>query len=127
MLKYWLSKEIIFSIAIEYLKNTQYWVFLLLIRFSTFAYSTYLKMLIQTKNCNFLIEGSAEQTGCVLIKANSQEELQRFFGSNLIKYTGNPDYPFEVFACKQEFANALILMVKEIEYSDFDFQTLVTA
>lgn len=84
-------------------------------------------MLIQTKNCNFLIEASQEQKGCVLIKASSQEELQRFFGSSLIKYIGNSDFPFEVFACKQEFANALILMVKEIEYSDFDFQVLVTS
>jgi len=82
-------------------------------------------MLIQTSNGNFLIERNSLKTDSVKIKTNSKEELQRFFGSNQIIFTSNPDYPYHIFACKQEFANALILMVKEIEYSEFNSQELV--
>ncbi|PZX57632.1 hypothetical protein LV84_01761 [Algoriphagus ratkowskyi] len=76
-------------------------------------------MIIQTATANFLIEMSEPNSGCVLVRSNSQEELHRFFGSLEISLSNDLYYAFEVRSCKQEFANALILMVKEIDYSQF--------
>lgn len=76
-------------------------------------------MKIQTATANFLIERCESKNGCVLIRSNSQEELFRFFGSLEICLTNDFYYAYEVRACKQEFANALIVMVKEIDYSEF--------
>lgn len=76
-------------------------------------------MRIQTTKSSFLIEGDGDKKGCVFIKSDSNEELQRFFGSLEIEISGNIEFPFQVKACKQEFAHALILMVKEIDYSTF--------
>ncbi|REG82262.1 hypothetical protein [Algoriphagus antarcticus] len=76
-------------------------------------------MIIQTASAKFLIEKCDFNNGCVSIRSNSQQELYRFFGSLEIKKTDNLFYTFEVWACKQEFANAMILMVKEIDYSEF--------
>ncbi|MDR7127712.1 hypothetical protein J2X69_000040 [Algoriphagus sp. 4150] len=76
-------------------------------------------MIIQTSTASFLIENSDSKHGCVSIRSNSQEELHRFFGSLEIQETNELSYAYEVLACKQEFANAVILMVKEIDYSEF--------
>lgn len=76
-------------------------------------------MLIQTINGDFLIERNLKKADCLTIKTNSKEEMQRFFGSCEIISTSDSEFPFQVCTCKQEFANALILMVKEIEYQDF--------
>lgn len=84
-------------------------------------------MIIQTSNANFLIEKSESNNGCVSISSNSQEELYRFFGSLEITYTNDPIYSYTVCACKQEFANAMIVMVKEIDYSEFLGFSLQTA
>ncbi len=82
-------------------------------------------MLIQTNKGNFLIEINQPKSDFVRIKTNSKEELERFFGSLQIDFSQNSEFPYQVCACKQEFANALILMVKEIEYSDFQQNNLV--
>ncbi len=76
-------------------------------------------MLIQTSTANFLIEKCEANQGCVSISSNSQEELFRFFGSLEISKTNDFYYAYQVRSCKQEFANAMILMVKEIDYSEF--------
>lgn len=76
-------------------------------------------MIIQTAAANFLIEKNDSKKGCVSIRSNSQEELNRFFGSLEIRVTGDLFYSYEVLACKQEFANAMIVMVKEIDYAEF--------
>lgn len=75
-------------------------------------------MIIQTSAANFLIEKCESKNGCVSVRSNSQEELYRFFGSLQISETRDSYYAYEVRACKQEFANAIILMVKEIDYSE---------
>ncbi|WP_192349056.1 hypothetical protein [Algoriphagus sp. Y33] len=77
-------------------------------------------MIIQTSTASFLIENSQSRSGCVAIRSNSQEELYRFFGSLEIRTTDELFYSYEVLACKQEFANAMIVMVKEIDYSEFE-------
>ena len=76
-------------------------------------------MIIQTTSAKFMIEKSETKDGCVSIRSNSQDELNRFFGSLEITITDDLYFSFEVISCKQEFANAMIIMVKEIDYSEF--------
>jgi hypothetical protein len=76
-------------------------------------------MIIQTSSAKFLVESCESRADSVLINSNSKEELDRFFGSSDFLKTNSYEYPFQVKTCKQEFANAIILMVKEIDYSHF--------
>ena len=76
-------------------------------------------MIIQTLNSEFLIESSSTVSGCVFIYSNNPEELQRFFGSKISENQDNPDWKFKTKTCKQDFANALIHLVKEIDYTNF--------
>jgi hypothetical protein len=77
------------------------------------------EMIIQTSSAKFLIEPCENRKDCVLVNSNSKEELDRLFGSFDVSETNSQEYPFQVKSCKQEFANALIIMVKEIDYSHF--------
>ena len=77
-------------------------------------------MIIQTFNSDFLIEESGRAAGCIFVYSNSLEELQRLFGSSEIEYSQRNDWKYKVCTCKQDLANALILMVKEINYSNFN-------
>ena len=83
-------------------------------------------MIIQTSSAKFMIEKSELKNGCVSIRSNSQDELNRFFGSLEITITDDLFYAYEVLSCKQEFANAMFLMVKEIDYSEFSEFSLQT-
>ncbi len=74
-------------------------------------------MIIQTSNAKFLIESCRNRKDCVLI--NSKDELDRFVGSVDVLKTSFQEYPFQMKSCKQEFATAVIIMVKEIDYSHF--------
>jgi len=76
-------------------------------------------MIIQTLKSEFLIESSASEKGCLYIFSNDKEELQRFFGSAITELNGESDWRFRTKTCKQDFANALIHLVKEINYSEF--------
>jgi intein-encoded DNA endonuclease-like protein len=76
-------------------------------------------MIIQTSTCDFLIEDSGRINGCISVFSDSLEEIQRFFGSSEIEYSDKSNWRFKICTCKQDLANALILMVKEINYSDF--------
>ncbi|MFT4856953.1 MAG: hypothetical protein ACI9UV_001285 [Algoriphagus sp.] len=76
-------------------------------------------MIIQTSSAKFLIEPCENRKDCVLVNSNSKDELDRLFGSMDVLKTNFQEYPFQVKSCKQEFANALIIMVKEIDYSHF--------
>lgn len=81
-------------------------------------------MIIHTSTCEFLIESSNQTAGCVFIYSDSIEELQRLFGSSEVEYSARDNWKYMVSTCKQEFANALILMVKEINYTDFELPRL---
>lgn len=76
-------------------------------------------MIIQTINCDFLIEESGRTNGCISVYSDSLDEIQRLFGSLEIERFDRTDWKYKVCTCKQDLANALILMVKEINYSDF--------
>lgn len=76
-------------------------------------------MIIQTSRCDFLIEETADKPGDVFIYSDGLEETQRYFGSSEVEFVERGDWRYRVKICKQDFANALILMVKEINYRDF--------
>ena len=76
-------------------------------------------MIIQTLNTEFLIESCSSSAGCLFIYSNDAEELQRFFGSSKTEIRGKGEWKYRTQTCKQDFANALIHLVKEIDYSHF--------
>ena len=81
-------------------------------------------MIIKTANCEFLIQESGQSTGCIFVFSDSLEELQRLFGSSEIDYSSIQEWKYQVCTCKQDLANALILLVKEISYTDFGLSSL---
>ncbi|MDF2157034.1 hypothetical protein [Algoriphagus sp. CAU 1675] len=81
-------------------------------------------MIIQTSTASFLIQTCQDQKDCITIHSNSEIDLARYFGSLEINKSENHTLPFHVKSCKQEFSDALILMVKEIDY--FDFSSVVS-
>jgi hypothetical protein len=84
-------------------------------------------MIIQTLKCDFLIEGSGEMDGTLFIYSDSIDELQRLFGSSAVEYSSKPEWKYRALTCKQDFANALILIVKEIDYRNFSLPRMVLA
>ncbi len=84
-------------------------------------------MIIQTSTCEFLIESSDRVDGCVFVFSDSLEEIQRLFGSSEVEYSAKQNWKYMTCTCKQNFANALILMVKEITYLDFELSRFLQA
>lgn len=76
-------------------------------------------MIIQTLNTEFLVEACTSGPGCLYIYSNNAEELQRFFGSSTTEVNMEGEWQYRIKTCKQNFANALIHLVKEIDYSHF--------
>ncbi|MFN4000129.1 hypothetical protein [Algoriphagus sp.] len=76
-------------------------------------------MIIQTSTCDFLIEDSGRVNGCISVFSDSLEEIHRLFGSSELEISDRSGWRYKVCTCKQDLANALILMVKEINYLDF--------
>ncbi len=75
-------------------------------------------MIIETTSAKFQIELVKSEDGFVKIFSNSPTELQRFFGSVKITPHSNPELPYKVSVHKEEISNALIVMVKELDYSN---------
>lgn len=76
-------------------------------------------MIIQTNKAEYLISGLPERKDFISIKSNNRAELTRLFGSEKVIQSQEAQWRFEVYSCRQEFANSLILLVKEIDYIDF--------
>ncbi|GAA0881076.1 hypothetical protein GCM10009119_40460 [Algoriphagus jejuensis] len=76
-------------------------------------------MIIQTSICDFLIEENEGKWGSVFIYSEVLEEIQRLFGSSEVELTTRDEWKYRVSICKQDLANALILMVKEVNYPSF--------
>ncbi|TDQ18450.1 hypothetical protein DFQ04_0252 [Algoriphagus boseongensis] len=76
-------------------------------------------MVIRTTSSEFLIEACESGVGCVYIYCNESEELERFFGSKIIELPVGSGWKFRTKTCKQDFAHALIQLVKEIDYKHF--------
>jgi hypothetical protein len=76
-------------------------------------------MIIQTLNSEFLIKSCEAENGFVVIYSNNPDDLQRFFGSRIVEAKEDSSWKFRTKTCKQDFAHALIHLVKEIDYKDF--------
>ena len=55
----------------------------------------------------------------LLVKARTVNDLKTLFDSNRILKTGDADYLYMVLVNKQELANILVKMIKNIDYFDF--------
>ena len=56
----------------------------------------------------------------LLVRAKKKDELMRIFDEKRINKSSYDGFEYFVKMCKQEFAHTLIMMIKEIDYSDFD-------
>ncbi|TVP50860.1 MAG: hypothetical protein EA341_06690 [Mongoliibacter sp.] len=56
----------------------------------------------------------------LIIKSKNKEALQRIFDEKRIYAINQNKYKFCVSLCKQELAHILIMMIKEIDYADFE-------
>ena len=77
-------------------------------------------MIIKTNKCDFLIENSGGLDGGLNVYSDSLEELQRLFGSHVVEHSKREEWKYKAHTCKQDFANALILILKEVDYLDFN-------
>ncbi len=84
-------------------------------------------MIIQTSSGDFLIEESENNSGSLLVYSGELEEIQRLFGSSEIELTARPMWKYRVSICKQTLANVLLLLVKEVTYTDFSREKLQLA
>ncbi|MGM0945390.1 MAG: hypothetical protein ACQEW9_09425 [Bacteroidota bacterium] len=80
-------------------------------------------MIIQTNSGSFLVESCLQKNGRIAVKSDSELEILRFFGSQEIQASNDFNFPYQVSVCKQVFSDALILMVKEIDYTKFQFDS----
>lgn len=76
-------------------------------------------MIIQTLNCDFLIEESDVSVGKLYVYSHCKDELGRFFGSDSLGFSPKPGWRFRVITGKQYLVHALIHMVKEVNYPSF--------
>lgn len=81
-------------------------------------------MIIQTLNCDFLIESSDTSTGELYVYSHCKDELQRFFGSASVEFSPKADWKFRVITGKQYLVHALIQMVKDVDYQAFPSKSI---
>lgn len=74
-------------------------------------------MVIQTSYATFLIEES--QNGGLTVYSDSDFELQRLFANSRILQAPESGWKFSAHTCRQDLANVLIHLVKEIDYQNF--------
>ena len=56
----------------------------------------------------------------LLVRAKKKEELMRIFDEKRILKSSADGFEYHVKMCKQEFAHTMIMLIKEINYADFD-------
>lgn len=82
-------------------------------------------MIIQTLNCDFLIEETEISSGDLYVYSNCLLEIQRYFGSSSIEFSTSKEWKYRAIICKQYLADSLIHMVKEIDYRKFPMKNQV--
>ena len=76
-------------------------------------------MIIQTLNCDFLIEEAGASVGELFVYSHCKDELQRFFGSASVENSPKPAWRYRALTGKQYLVHAMIQMVKEVDYPSF--------
>ncbi|MFD2034598.1 hypothetical protein ACFSKL_07350 [Belliella marina] len=77
-------------------------------------------MVITSLHGSFTVVINEENQDQILVRANNKEELMRIFDEKRISKCIDEQPEFCVQMCKQEFAHTLIMMIKEINYPDFN-------
>lgn len=77
-------------------------------------------MVIESLHGIFTIVTNEINHDQLLVRAKNKEELMRIFDEKRICRCTEEQNDYCVQMCKQEFANTLIMMIKEINYSDFN-------
>lgn len=77
-------------------------------------------MIIKTIHGTFSIYSSGKDSDKLVVKSKDKASLTRIFDEQRIIQSQSEEAGFFVKLCKQEFAHTLILMVKEVNYSDVD-------
>lgn len=77
-------------------------------------------MIINSLYGTFAINSSEKDQDKLIVKSEMKESLMRIFDSKrIIQCEIDGSYYF-VTLCKQEFAHSVIMMIKEVNYSDFN-------
>lgn len=76
-------------------------------------------MILQTSQAQFLFEQNQQISGAVKVFSDNKEELHRLFVNADIQPSNQTGWKYSVDSCRQELAHVLILLVKEIEPTDF--------
>ncbi|MCH7400511.1 hypothetical protein ACFOUP_10450 [Belliella kenyensis] len=77
-------------------------------------------MVINSLHGTFSIVINEKDQDKLLVKAKSKAELTRIFDENRVRKCQEENFSFFVSMCKQEFAHTLIMMIKEINYLNFE-------
>ncbi|MDO9552800.1 hypothetical protein [Rhodonellum sp.] len=75
-------------------------------------------MVITSLHGTFSIIASEKDQDQLFVRSNEKKELSNVFGEKRVLDYEGESFDFFVPICKQEFANTLIMMVKEVNYSD---------
>jgi hypothetical protein len=76
-------------------------------------------MIITSLLGTFSINSSEKDHDKLIVRSKEKESLMRIFDSKRIIQCELDCSSYFVTLCKQEFAHSLIMMVKEVNYSDF--------
>lgn len=77
-------------------------------------------MIIHSLFGSFCVVSKSGKPDGLLLQSKSRIALNRIFDDMRIKANESSDYPFVVELCKQEFADTLIKLTKDISYENFD-------
>lgn len=77
-------------------------------------------MIITTIHGTFSIISNEKDQDKLIIRSKEKSSLTRIFDEKRIVQCEIEGFSFCVSLCKQEFAHILIMLVKEINYSDLD-------
>lgn len=77
-------------------------------------------MIIKSIHGTFSINSTGQDQDKLLVKSNDKKSLLRIFDEKRVMHNHSDNSEYSVSLCKQEFAHTLILMVKEVNYSDFE-------
>lgn len=77
-------------------------------------------MIITTIHGTFSIISNEKDQDQLIIRSKEKASLTRIFDEKRIIQCEKEGFSFCVSLCKQEFVHTLIMLVKEINYSDLD-------
>ncbi|MFD2200705.1 hypothetical protein [Shivajiella indica] len=77
-------------------------------------------MIITSLHGTFSINSCEKDQDKLIVRSKEKDSLMRIFDSKRIIQCEIDGSSYFVTLCKQEFAHSLIMLVKEVNYSDFN-------